>query len=162
MTYVPARRGPAAMTDDPSAQGLWSFTRLRRTPVSRVFSKPSSDLRRNPTQDSDTQAMSTHQEIRPSDLHQRVGTVAIVDSVGCHFCADAEAAITELTTEYAIDVTHIPMSSPQGMDLMQSHGAGMSPLVLLDGQFVSSGRLPRGRIRTMLDAGGYRRAVSAP
>jgi hypothetical protein len=89
-------------------------------------------------------------------------SITVVNSVGCHFCADAESAITELATEYAIDVTHIPMASPQGIDLMQHHGAGMSPLVLLDGQFVSSGRLPRGRIRVMLEAADVRHTGSAP
>ncbi len=105
--------------------------------------------------------MSTQQETRPG-ARERLAVITVVESIGCHFCADAESAIAELASQYAVEVTHIPMSSPQGMDLMQRHGAGMSPLVLLDGQFVSSGRLPRGRIRTMLDAGGYGRAVSAP
>jgi glutaredoxin len=105
--------------------------------------------------------MSTQQEARPG-ARERLAVITVVESIGCHFCADAESAIAELASQYAIVVTHIPMSSPQGMDLMQRHGAGMSPLVLLDGQFVSSGRLPRGRIRRMLDSGGFERRVSAP
>jgi hypothetical protein len=36
------------------------------------------------------------------------------------------------------------------MNLAQIHGAAMSPLVLLDGEFVSAGRLPRNKIRKML------------
>ena len=106
--------------------------------------------------------MSTQESPLVESPSPRTGTVTIVDSAGCHFCADAETAIDELASEYAIAVEHIPMPSPSGIDLMQRHGAGMSPLVLLDGQFVSSGRLPRGRIRTMLDASGYRLSVSAP
>jgi hypothetical protein len=105
--------------------------------------------------------MSTQQETRPG-ARERLAVITVVESIGCHFCADAASAIAELASQYAIEVAHIPMSSPQGIDLMQRHGAGMSPLVLLDGVFVSSGRLPRGRIRTMLDAGGFGRAVSAP
>lgn len=106
--------------------------------------------------------MSTQERTLVEAPRPRTGTVTIVDSVGCHFCADAESVIDELTSEYAIAVEHIPMASPSGVDLMQRHGAGMSPLVLLDGHFVSSGRLPRGRIRTMLDASGYGLSVSAP
>lgn len=106
--------------------------------------------------------MSTQERTLVEAPGPRTGTVTIVDSLGCHFCADAESAIDELAGEYAIAVERVPMASPSGIDLMQRHGAGMSPLVLLDGQFVSSGRLPRGRIRTMLEASGYRLSVSAP
>jgi hypothetical protein len=35
---------------------------------------------------------------------------------------------------------------------MQAHGAAMSPLVLLDGEFISAGRLPRGKLRKLLAA----------
>ena len=35
---------------------------------------------------------------------------------------------------------------------MQTHGAAMSPLVLLDGAYVSAGRLPRGKLRKLLAA----------
>lgn len=88
--------------------------------------------------------------------HARTANVTVVDSVGCHFCADAQQAIDELAGDYALTVRHVAMASADGMDLMQEHGAGMSPLVLVDGSFISAGRLSRGRLRDALDAGGYR------
>lgn len=87
--------------------------------------------------------------------------ITIVDSVGCHFCADAEAAIEQLAGEFALTVEHVPMASAAGMDLMAEHGAGMSPLVLMDGYFVSSGRLSRGRLRSLLTNAGYESAEVA-
>lgn len=85
----------------------------------------------------------------------RVARIIVVGSVGCHFCADADTAIAELAQQFPLDVVHVPMAGGTGMGLMQEHGAGMSPLVLLDGQFVSAGRLSRGRLRSMLAAAGY-------
>jgi len=86
----------------------------------------------------------------------RTANITVVDSVGCHFCADAQQAIDELAGEYALTVRRVAMASPEGMELMQEHGAGMSPLVLVDGSFISAGRLSRGRLRSALDAGGHR------
>lgn len=80
----------------------------------------------------------------------RPAQVTIVVSSGCHFCHDAEAALAELGGEFPLVVTRVDLRSPMGGDLAQRHGAAMSPLVLLDGEFVSSGRLPRNKIRRML------------
>lgn len=90
-------------------------------------------------------------------LARQTASIVIVQAPACHFCTDADEAIAELASEYALTVTYLEVASDDGMDLMQRHGAGMSPLVLLDGGFVSSGRLSRGRLRKMLDNGGYRR-----
>jgi hypothetical protein len=87
--------------------------------------------------------------------------ITVVDSIGCHFCADADAALAELAHEFLLDIEHVRLASTMGMDLMADHGAGMSPLVLLDGRFVSSGRLSRGRLRSMLVDAGYVRGPVA-
>ena len=83
-------------------------------------------------------------------IDPRPAAVTIVVSSGCHFCRDAEDVLDELGQEFPLVVTRVDLRSPAGMDLAQSHGAAMSPLVLLDGVFVSAGRLPRNKIRTML------------
>lgn len=88
-----------------------------------------------------------------------VASIVIVRAPACHFCADADEAIAAMTSEFLIAVTYMEVTSDEGMNLMQAHGAGMSPLVLLDGGFVSSGRLSRGRLRKMLNNGGYRREL---
>lgn len=76
--------------------------------------------------------------------------VTLVVSSGCHFCHDAEDALHELGGEFPLDVTRVDLRSPMGTDLAQRHGAAMSPLVLLDGAFVSAGRLPRNKLRKLL------------
>ena len=62
-------------------------------------------------------------------------------------------------SEYPLVVTRIDLRSPAGMELAQRHGAAMSPLVLLDGMFVSAGRLPRGKLRSLLGQRADRSAV---
>jgi glutaredoxin len=76
--------------------------------------------------------------------------VTIVVSSGCHFCHDAEDALDELGGEFPLEVVRVDLRSPAGMDLAQRHGASMSPLVLLDGAFLSAGRLPRNKLRKLL------------
>lgn len=78
--------------------------------------------------------------------------VTLVESPACHFCHDARAALEEIAAHYPLDVEALDVRSPEGSALMQAHGAAMSPLVLLDGRFVSAGRLPRGKLRKLLAA----------
>ncbi|MDP1877455.1 MAG: thioredoxin family protein [Actinomycetota bacterium] len=88
--------------------------------------------------------------------------VTIVASSGCHFCADAESAIAEIAREHPLHVTRVRFTSPEGSGLIQQFGASMSPLVLLDGEYVSSGRLPRGRLRKLLAEKAAVRQPSTP
>lgn len=77
--------------------------------------------------------------------------VTLVESPACHFCADAEDVIVELSGEFDLHVRRVPTQSVEGMELMQEFGAAMSPLVLLDGEYVTAGRLSRGKVRKMLE-----------
>lgn len=76
--------------------------------------------------------------------------VTLVESAACHFCADAKDALYEISMDFPIVVEIVDVRSPEGRALMQEHGAAMSPLVLLEGRFVSAGRLPRGKLRKLL------------
>jgi glutaredoxin len=76
--------------------------------------------------------------------------VTVVVSTGCHFCLDAHQVLHDLGQEFPLVVTQVDLRSQLGTELAQRHGAAMSPLVLLDGAFVSSGRLPRNKIRKLL------------
>jgi len=78
--------------------------------------------------------------------------VTVVEASACHFCLDAHDALDQLATEFPFEVEVLDIRTPEGRSLMQEHRAGMSPLVLLDGQLVSSGRLPRGSLRKLLAA----------
>lgn len=142
------------MTLGPGGSG-----RKSRNPCNNHFecvplSKPSCRDDGSDTSPVDTQTMSNNADMIPSG-RTSPAHITVVDSAGCHFCADADTALTELAHEFNLDVVHVPMTSEPGMQLMQDHGAGMSPLVLLDGRFVSAGRLSRGRLRTMLTDSGY-------
>ncbi len=77
--------------------------------------------------------------------------VTLVQSPACHYCADAHAALKQLTADgHALEVTTLDVRAPAGQDLMRQHGAAMSPLVLVDGAFFSQGRLPRRKLTQLL------------
>jgi len=78
--------------------------------------------------------------------------ITVVHTVACHYCADARAALDELSGQYRLRVDYIDATSPAGLGLLTRHRVPMFPLVLVDGQFFSYGRLPRGKLRRQLEA----------
>ena len=77
--------------------------------------------------------------------------ITVVESEACPFCEQARSSLAELAVTYPLLIDIIDARSEQGHSLMQSHRASMSPLVLLDGQFFSNGRLPRRKLTRLLD-----------
>lgn len=88
----------------------------------------------------------------PFPVTEGPAQITLVTSTGCHFCRDAEEALDGFAADYPLVITSLDLRSPEGSALAQRHRAAMSPLVLLDGVFVSSGRLPRGKLRALLSA----------
>ncbi len=84
--------------------------------------------------------------------------VTVVHAPACHFCDDAQAALRDLAAEVDLDVRVVELESAEGADLVAWHRPAMNPLVLVDGEYFSSGRLPRKKLRTLLE----RRGVLAP
>lgn len=76
--------------------------------------------------------------------------ITVVDSEACHFCEDAHRALTALAASYPLVVHTVDVRSEAGHALMARHRAPMSPLVLLDDTFFSSGRLPRRKLEKLL------------
>lgn len=76
--------------------------------------------------------------------------LTVVGSEACHFCADAQRVLTNLATAYPLSIDTLDVRSEAGRALMTRHRAPMSPLVLLDGAFFSSGRLPRRKLERLL------------
>ena len=76
--------------------------------------------------------------------------VTVVESEACHFCEDAHTALEGFAEhhEFALDVVDI--RSQVGQDLVQRHRPTMTPLVLVDGEFFSHGRLPRRKFAKLL------------
>ena len=85
------------------------------------------------------------------DLSPRPAQVTLVHSPACHFCDDAEEALDELGGEYAIEVSVVSIDSPVGAQLVSRHRPAMNPLVLVEGEFFSSGRLPRKKLVKVLE-----------
>ncbi|MCB2412691.1 glutaredoxin family protein [Demequina sp. TTPB684] len=91
--------------------------------------------------------------------------VTLVHSPACHFCDDASVALAELATTQPIDVTTVGLESDEGAALVARHRPAMNPLVLVDGEFFSSGRLPRKKLLRLLSrradaAAAYQAGVS--
>ena len=82
--------------------------------------------------------------------------VTLVHSPACHFCDDAEAALDLFRREYPLEVTVVSIDSAVGAALVAVHRPAMNPLVLVDGQFFSSGRLPRKKLIKLLERRGDR------
>ena len=76
--------------------------------------------------------------------------VTLVDAPACHLCDDAKSTLEAMAQSYPMTVHVVSIGSGSGHALMQRHRAPMSPLVLLDGQYFSAGRLPRRKLERRL------------
>jgi alkyl hydroperoxide reductase subunit AhpF len=79
-----------------------------------------------------------------------VVAVTLVEAPACHLCEDAKSALAVLAQSYPMTVRVVSIDGEPGRALMQEHRAPMSPLVLLDGEYFSSGRLPRRKLEKRL------------
>jgi len=77
--------------------------------------------------------------------------ITVVHAPACHFCADAEQALTVLAARYQLRVRVVELESTEGVRLTQQHRPAMNPLVLVDGRFFSAGRLPRKKLTALLE-----------
>lgn len=78
--------------------------------------------------------------------------ITLVHSPACHFCDDARAALAELGADFPLAVELLDAADPRGRRLVDLHRASMYPLVLVDGVFFSFGRLPRKKLRKLLES----------
>jgi hypothetical protein len=76
--------------------------------------------------------------------------VTLVEAPACHLCEDAKTVLAALALSYPLNVQVLSIQDKRGRALMDHHRAPMSPLVLLDGQYFSSGRLPRRKLEKRL------------
>lgn len=77
--------------------------------------------------------------------------VVVLTSPACHLCEDALEGLEELAREYPLSVRKIDMTSEEGTALVARVRPSMPPAVLIDGQLFSSGRLPRKKLRRLLE-----------
>lgn len=91
---------------------------------------------------------------------QKVGVpvvVTLVEAPACHLCDQAKSVLAVLAQSYPITVDVLSIGDEPGRALMDSHRAPMSPLVLLDGKYFSSGRLPRRKLERRLAESRHRK-----
>jgi hypothetical protein len=88
-----------------------------------------------------------------------IPTITVVHAPACHLCSDAQQALIVLEQEIPFQVDLIEAGSVAGTALVGTHRPTMFPLVLIDGVFFSQGRLPRRKLRTLLES---RKAVTTP
>ena len=88
--------------------------------------------------------------------------VTVVHAEACHFCDDAEQALARLAEEFPLEVTVIEVDSAEGRRLVDVHRPAMNPLVLVDGAYFSSGRLPRKKLTRLLEARNSAPVMTAP
>ncbi|NMM16788.1 MAG: glutaredoxin [Cellulomonas sp.] len=79
-------------------------------------------------------------------------SVTVVHAEACHFCDEAERELTSLAEQFALAVRLVPLDSVEGWSLVDLHRPAMNPLVLVDGAYFSSGRLPRKKLARLLAA----------
>jgi len=76
--------------------------------------------------------------------------VTLVEAPACHLCEEAKSTLADVGLSYPLTVQVLSIGSEPGRDLMAHHRAPMSPLVLVDGEYFSSGRLPRRKLERRL------------
>ena len=76
--------------------------------------------------------------------------ITVVEAPACHLCADAKSALAVLAKCYPMTVHLLSIGDQPGRALMDRHRAPMSPLVLLNEEYFSSGRLPRRKLERRL------------
>ncbi len=78
--------------------------------------------------------------------------ITLVHSPGCHLCAEARAALEDLGSRHRLTVKLVDARSPEGLALVARHRPALQPLVLVDGEAFSAGRLPRRKLDRYLNA----------
>lgn len=77
--------------------------------------------------------------------------VTVVSAPACHYCEDAEAWLGVLRRTVPFTLERVRLHSPAGQDLVRMFRPAMSPLVLVDGEYFSSGRLPGRKLARLLE-----------
>lgn len=87
----------------------------------------------------------------PEELAGEGLIVTVVHAPACHFCDDAETALREMAAHYPMTIEKVDIRTSAGIELTRAHRSTMNPLVLVDGEFFSAGRLPRKKLARLLD-----------
>lgn len=70
----------------------------------------------------------------------------------CHFCEHAKGVLGRLQGEYELDVRELPLDSREGRELAERSGALFPPVIFVNGEAFSYGRLSERKLRKALAA----------
>lgn len=76
--------------------------------------------------------------------------VVLLTKEDCHFCEQAKEVLTRLRGEYNLRVREVTLESKEGQSLAQQSAAPFPPVVFLNGETFSYGRLSERRLRKAL------------
>lgn len=95
-----------------------------------------------------TTSMSPQQSSPAEDRRRQV---VVVTSPACHLCEDAVTVLEQLDPDQLV-LTVVQAVSPDGRRLVERHRPAMFPLVIVDDDFFSAGRVPRRKLDKLLAA----------
>lgn len=78
--------------------------------------------------------------------------VVLLTKDDCHFCEQAKEVLARLQSEYQLTVRELPLESVEGRELAERSGALFPPVVVVDGEPFSYGRLSERKLRKALAA----------
>lgn len=73
-------------------------------------------------------------------------SVTLLVTTGCQYCEDARAELTARADRGELELDIVSVESVYGRALQATHRPAMFPLVLIDGERFSVGRLPRRKL----------------
>lgn len=79
-------------------------------------------------------------------------TVTLLTTTDCALCDHAKRVLAEVGQEHPLEVSEVPLDTPDGRALAAEHGMLFAPGVLLDGKAFAHGRLSERKLRKALSA----------
>lgn len=76
--------------------------------------------------------------------------IVLLTREDCHFCDQAKELLDRLGAEYALHVREVALDSVEGRALAARSGAPFPPVIFVDGEVFSYGRLPERKLRQRL------------
>lgn len=86
----------------------------------------------------------------PTEDDSRLPRVTLLTSSSCHLCEDAHSELLDRVATGQLGLEVVAVASPRGRALMAHHRPSLFPLVLVDGEYLSAGRLPRRKLDHIL------------
>lgn len=78
--------------------------------------------------------------------------VVLLTKEDCHFCEQAKVVLGRLQGEYELNVRELPLQSEEGRELAERSGALFPPVLFVNGEPFSYGRLSERKLRKALAA----------